>query len=119
MCEPPGTTDVTLWKTYNYRDDRAKDAARDKADRDWAREVKRRANSICEVCGKRGTEAAHIISRRYAKTRHVVANGACLCAKDHREHHGHVLKIFGRDENGKLRWERPDEDEFSETIADA
>lgn len=52
-------------------------------DREWARAVKVRDSGICRKCGEQGHEAAHIFSRRYKATRHVLLNGLTLCRKDH------------------------------------
>ena len=98
---------------------KANKAAEAKADRDWAAAVKTQAGGRCEVCGKAGTDAAHVVSRRYKATRHVVANGWYACRSCHAEHHGHVLKIYGRDEHGALQWERVEDEPFAETLADA
>lgn len=58
---------------------------RKKADRLWSQAV--RARGYCERCGKRPPEVnlqgAHIIPRRYLKTRWDISNGLSLCAADH------------------------------------
>ena len=53
-----------------------------KCDDLWGKLV--RARGRCERCGKTtNLQAAHIISRRYAKTRHMLENGVCLDAGCH------------------------------------
>lgn len=43
-----------------------------------------RARGACECCGRtENLQAAHIISRRYARTRTRLDNAFCLCAKCH------------------------------------
>lgn len=49
-----------------------------KCDDLWGKII--RARGKCERCGKTtGLQAAHIISRNYGKTRHLLENGVCLC----------------------------------------
>lgn len=57
--------------------------ARREADHLWALAVKERAGYRCQKCGTAGghtaLEAAHIISRRFARLRCDVSNGRALC----------------------------------------
>lgn len=96
----------SFWKVFAFRDRKAEQAAEDKADAAWRKAVKERAGYRCEVCQKPGFDAAHIISRRYKATRTDPKNGACLCRQHHREHHAHVLKLYGRDAHDKLLFEK-------------
>lgn len=53
-----------------------------KCDLLWAKLV--RARGRCERCAKTtNLQAAHIISRNYGKTRHLLENGTCLCGGCH------------------------------------
>lgn len=55
-----------------------------RADRLWSQII--RSRGICERCGTVDSfQAAHIIPRRYAKTRTVLDNGWCLCGTCHFE----------------------------------
>jgi hypothetical protein len=55
---------------------------KNKCDSVWAGLVRGRGK--CERCGKRdGLQAAHIVSRRYVATRHLLENGLCLCVGCH------------------------------------
>lgn len=48
----------------------------------WSKII--RSKGYCERCGKTSfLQGAHIYSRRYANTRHLLANGLCLCAGCH------------------------------------
>ena len=60
---------------------------KNKADTLWSKII--RFYGECEKCGKKGgnLHAAHIYSRRYAKTRHDLENGLCLCWPCHRRGH--------------------------------
>lgn len=53
------------------------------ADRAWSRAVRERDGYRCRKCGGPGGDGAHVISRRYLKTRHNVANGLDLCRGCH------------------------------------
>lgn len=57
--------------------------AKGSCDRYWQRIIKR--DQTCERCGIRSGrfEAAHIIGRRFAKTRTDERNGWCLCPSCH------------------------------------
>jgi len=57
-------------------------ALKKKCDKLWSEKIRGRGS--CERCGKNtGLQAAHIISRRYARTRHMTENGMCLCLRCH------------------------------------
>lgn len=58
-------------------------------DRRWAQEIKERDGGICRRCGDRGSDAAHIFSRRYKAIRTNLTNGLVLCRRDHRWAHEH------------------------------
>lgn len=68
-------------------------------------EVKTRAGGRCEVCGKPGTDLHHARARSLGG-RHTAENGVWLCRRCHEDVTGHVLTLRGRDEHGRLRWER-------------
>jgi len=38
---------------------------------------------VCEWCGARGCDPAHIIPRKFLKTRHLLENGLFLCRECH------------------------------------
>lgn len=83
--------------------------AKARADRLWSEVI--RLPGRCEACGDtQRLEAAHIVSRRYNRTRHQLDNGWCLCASCHRRSHDDPLfftelvdKTIGRDAYKKLR----------------
>lgn len=55
---------------------------KDKSDKLWSEII--RSEGVCKKCGgQNGLQAAHIISRRYAQTRHRLDNGIPLCARCH------------------------------------
>lgn len=51
----------------------------------WAKAVKSRAASRCEMCCQRkeSLQAHHVIGRRNKTVRHIVSNGCSLCATHH------------------------------------
>ena len=51
-------------------------------DKEWSKLVLAKTNSTCVLCGKPATPA-HIISRRFKKTRLAVENGQPLCVVHH------------------------------------
>lgn len=57
------------------------------ADALWAKIVKDRASGLCEKCGKPGSDAHHMVSRRYRYLRHELANGVYLCKGCHLNFH--------------------------------
>ena len=61
----------------------AKGRLRDIADRLWSTAVIRQWHGQCAVCGKRGTDAHHLIPRSNYRFRYTVENGIALCAWDH------------------------------------
>jgi hypothetical protein len=57
---------------------------RNKADKEWSREVRAR-DGCCVVCGAvQKLNAHHILPREIIKTRHNLDNGITLCPKHHR-----------------------------------
>jgi predicted restriction endonuclease len=51
-------------------------------DVEWSASVLAKNNGRCVLCGRRATPA-HVISRRYKKTRLVIENGVPLCMNHH------------------------------------
>lgn len=85
-------------------------------DREWARAVKMRDSGIClkmrdsgicRKCGEQGHDAAHIFSRRYKATRHVLLNGVTLCRKDHAWAHANpaAFEEWAKEEIGSETFE--------------
>jgi hypothetical protein len=84
-------------------------AARRKADREWAAAVKERAAGICEWCERElGSDAHHVLSRRYLRSRHEVLNGVYLSRACHRKAHRQPV-TFGK----WLALEHPDRHLFA------
>lgn len=47
--------------------------------------IRVRGKNRCQLCGaNRGTQCAHLISRRYKQSRHLSANAMCLCMACHK-----------------------------------
>ena len=71
----------------------------DKLDRLWGRVIKARDNFTCQRCGGfypqggKGIQAAHVISRRHANTRHDILNGICLDTGCHLHFHAHPFEF--------------------------
>lgn len=69
-------------------DERCRSHAKQWLDRQWSLEVRKPGE--CEARGVAGVQcggvlqAAHGFPRTYAKTRHVLLNGFCICAGHHR-----------------------------------
>ena len=58
----------------------------------WSKIVRTKADRRCQgitltlaPCQRAGTDAHHILSRKYTATRWIIENGLCLC----RQHHNH------------------------------
>jgi hypothetical protein len=82
---------------------------RRKADREWAGAVAVRAAGVCEWCEREyGTDAHHILSRRYAISRHDIRNGVFLSRECHRRAHRQPC-TFGK----WLQAEHPDRFAYS------
>jgi len=62
----------------------AKGRLRDIADRLWSRAVRDDWACVCAVCGKRKTEAHHLIPRSNYATRYDLRNGVALCTHHHK-----------------------------------
>ena len=56
-------------------------------DRQWAANILKQANYICEVCGKQATDPHHLKSRRYKDNRYSI--GIALCHECHMDYHNH------------------------------
>ena len=56
---------------------------RDAADRNFSLAVRTRDRFTCQYCGKDGTDAAHIYSRRSKVVRWSMDNALCLCRYHH------------------------------------
>jgi hypothetical protein len=54
-----------------------------KLDRLWSRWILRGGNPLCFCCTRKATDAAHIVSRRYKRTRWTPYNGLPLCRECH------------------------------------
>lgn len=52
-------------------------------DKLWRERVKSNAEGVCEVCGRQGRNAHHIIGRKNYPTRFLLINGLYLCASCH------------------------------------
>lgn len=61
--------------------------AKRRCDRLWAMAVRRRAESLCEFCGKPGSDAHHMVSRSAVYLRHSITNGVFLCKGCHFRFH--------------------------------
>jgi hypothetical protein len=88
----------------------------DAADVRWSHDVRQR-DKWCRKCGivieyGKSTvgplDAAHIVPRRYKKTRLLLENGLALCRKDHRWAHDHPadFKEWIIGEIGQSEWDR-------------
>lgn len=86
---------------------------KNKCDKLWSQIIRSRGR--CEWCGAYGNgirgnlEAAHIVSRTYAKTRHNLFNGICLDSACHRKAHalptvftGFVIELIGQEKLDEL-----------------
>ena len=55
----------------------------DKLDKAWSKAIRERDDNECQWCGGEGTQAAHVIPRRYRILRWDWGNGICLCGGCH------------------------------------
>jgi hypothetical protein len=56
---------------------------RKKCDRLWSKAVRNDWAGRCAVCGKKATEAHHLVPRQHYATRHDLLNGVALCTYCH------------------------------------
>ena len=52
-------------------------------DQAWSKAICYKYKGKCALCGAEGTQAHHIVKRRYKLTRWLVGNGVWLCHKCH------------------------------------
>lgn len=72
----------------SHRDAKKLNRFRDKRQRVWSAEVRKRAHYLCEECGSRAVDSHHIIHFHLDETlRYDVNNGIALCLKCHRKKH--------------------------------
>ena len=77
---------------------------------EWAKEIKRRDNYICQLCKKYGVplHSHHLYSfDKFVNKRYDVNNGICLCTRCHNNFHD----IFGRGNNTPFQF-----DQFKKTF---
>ena len=80
-------------------------SARDRADVRFRAAVYERWGRACVRCGVPASEVAHVMSRRFARTRCDVANARPLCNTDHALQHAarwHWDELIGREEYRRL-----------------
>jgi hypothetical protein len=51
----------------------------------WSKAVSKKYGGKCALCKRDGTQAHHIVKRRYKLTRWLVGNGVWLCQRCHTE----------------------------------
>lgn len=69
------------------------------------------ANGICQYCGKKGTQAHHILSRRHYGSRWLVSNGLFLCSgchlfiahRDYEKFRQRVIELLGEEEFERIK----------------
>ena len=49
----------------------------------WGIQIREKSEGKCEYCGREGCDSAHIISRKFLKTRYLKQNGIYLCRECH------------------------------------
>ena len=85
----------------------------DRLDNLWSRIIKERDGWRCQRCGGyyphggKGIQAAHIVSRRHANTRHELMNGVCLDTGCHLFFHAHPFEFveFAKKRLGTKKYE--------------